>query len=212
MNDQYDYVLKVVMLGTQKTGKTYFLNKLKQKQYNEYIATLGLDMIFQNYNIDHLNKTSCTRLQIWDNGQQPLQMSLNSILGGSMGICIFCNTNDKSSFDQCGIYLKQIRDSCRKDVIIMLIGNTYSNERIVQTDELVQFSQHHNILYTEINDELNSTDCYSILHKIASFVVIKQNQWLEKEKDLLNQQKEIPWMTYEEAQKMINAQKKKLKK
>ncbi|CAL5995615.1 Rab1a [Hexamita inflata] len=171
--EKQEIVLKFVMLGTGKTGKTYFLNKLKQQQYNQYIATIRSDFQTKQINVCQLYKNQNTMIWIWDNGQDILTLNLSAILLGSTGIFLFCNTNDKSSFDQCGIYLKQIRDSCRKDVIIMLIGNTYSNERIVQTDELVQFSQHHNILYTEINEELNSTDCYSILHKIASFVVIQ---------------------------------------
>ena len=35
----------------------------------------------------------------------------------------------------------------------MLIGNWYTSERVVFPDELVQFAEQYDIMYTELNNE-----------------------------------------------------------
>ncbi|CAL5995557.1 Rab11 [Hexamita inflata] len=160
------------MLGSQNTGKTHFVNTFIKNDSVEYNTTIDIEPIVKNIKIEYQNKQYTIRLQIWDtNGQERFKCITSLYLKNASGVCLFCNENDQESFNKCSDYLKQVEEMCGPNTTVMLIGNQFSQEKVVQTDELIQFVEQHNILYSEINNKSTSKNGDEILQRIVTSIL-----------------------------------------
>ncbi|CAL5993978.1 Rab11 [Hexamita inflata] len=184
MNNQFDYLYKLVVVGAQKTGKTYFINKFRQAEYTQYGATIGVEFCTKQININ-LEKDYNVKLQLWDTaGQEKIQAITTAYFRGATGILLFCNVNDQSSFEKCNVYLKQIKDYCNENIKVMLIGNSFSSGRVVQTDKLVQFAEQNNIMYTEINEQNITEKCDAVIQRLTQSILQQSLEKAKKEKQV----------------------------
>ncbi|CAL5993966.1 Rab11 [Hexamita inflata] len=170
--NEYDYLFKIIVVGSQQSGKSYFINKLRHAEYTEYKATIGVDFILKTIKVAHQDKEYNIKLQMWDTaGQERFQTITTAYLRGANGIFLFCNVNDQNSFEKCDTYLKQICEHGNENVKIMLVGNSFSSDRVVQTDELVQFAEQNNIMYTEINEQNITEKCDAVIQRLTQSIL-----------------------------------------
>ena len=66
-NGQYDYLLKLIIIGDAGVGKTCLLLRFAEENYqNSHIATIGIDFKIRTINLDGKN----VKVQIWDTAGQ----------------------------------------------------------------------------------------------------------------------------------------------
>ena len=67
MIQDYDYLLKVVIVGNQAVGKSSIFARFSDKKFADtYLTTVGVDFRFKMMNIDG----NLCKLQIWDTAGQ----------------------------------------------------------------------------------------------------------------------------------------------
>ena len=64
------------------------------------------------------------RAQIWDTaGQERYQSITGAYYRGSVGACVMFDLTSFQSFKSVSKWLKEIKDRCNENIVILLIGN-----------------------------------------------------------------------------------------
>ena len=153
-------LIKIVLLGYKKTGKTKFCEYIDGKNneinFSEYIETNGASyfsksIIYNNnlYNID-----------IWDTSGQEKYESLTKFFFRNASIVfIFFNYNNKKSFTKAKYLLNSVKEyTDMSDVIYVLIGNKYHEEinpdddnEMVNEEEVLEFIEQNNLIFGHLS-------------------------------------------------------------
>ena len=147
---QYDLSFKIIVIGDSGVGKSCLTNKATKNVFEDsYNATVGFE--FFSFNLKLNDKI--IKLQIWDTCGQELYRSLitNFYRNSSLAIMVY-SINNKDSFDNIDIWLKELRMHSNPDAKVFLIGNKIDleNERIVNREQGEQYAnQNHFNLFLE---------------------------------------------------------------
>ncbi|CAL5995483.1 Rab11 [Hexamita inflata] len=172
MNQQS--VQKILLIGSKKSGKTQLLSTYQNEQYTGYIQTIGVDFCVKTLQLNINGKQHTTKLQIWDTaGEERFQTITTSYFRGASGVVLLFNVNDADSFKSCQKYLTQIEIQCSNEPKILLLGNSFSKERQVCTDEAVYFAEQHNLMYAELTEH-NYRNIENIFVRLASGILYMQ--------------------------------------
>ena len=102
----------------------------------------------KNLNIKERN----IRIQIWDTaGQEAFRSITRSYYKNSTCALIVYDITSRKSFEDITIWLKECKDMCYKDILILLIGNKNDLEgrRAVSTEEGKKFAEDNQLLFFE---------------------------------------------------------------
>lgn len=146
-----DYSIRLILLGNNNTGKTYFANKLVNNiYYGPYTPTIGVD-----YFSTIINKEDKTiKCHIWDTAGQkkfsPLLVNYYHNIGGAIFVY---DINKKNTFRDIEFWLNELNKYGPKyNIKKILIGNIYKNKtREVSKEEIDEFCKKHDFVYYEIN-------------------------------------------------------------
>ena len=147
---QYDLSFKMIVIGDSGVGKSCLTNKATKNIFEEsYNATVGFE--FFTFNIKINNKI--IKLQVWDTCGQELYRSLitNFYRNSSLAIMVYAIDN-KESFENIDIWLKELRTHSNPDTKVFLIGNKIDleNERVINREQAEEYSnQNHFNLFME---------------------------------------------------------------
>ena len=125
---------KVVMLGSSTVGKSTIIKWLvSQKYQNNTTPTIGTSLITKTFDIDGL----CIKLQIWDTGGSERYRSIAPMYFRDADAAIIVyDVTQKSSFEDVGSWLKELREYWPSSIIIGLAGNkTDLQDRSISTVE-----------------------------------------------------------------------------
>ena len=147
---QYDLSFKMIVIGDSGVGKSCLTNKATKNLFEEtYNATVGFE--FFTFNLKLNNKI--IKLQVWDTCGQELYRSLitNFYRNSSLAIMVYAIDN-KESFENIDIWLKELRTHSNPDTKVFLIGNKIDleNDRIINREQAEEYSnQNHFNLFME---------------------------------------------------------------
>lgn len=84
----YDYLMKVVVIGDTAVGKSALLKTFKNNKFDSsYISTIGVDFEIKTIQLDEYDKK--VKLQIWDTaGQERFRNITKSYYYGANAILI----------------------------------------------------------------------------------------------------------------------------
>ena len=141
---QYDLSFKIIVIGDSGVGKSCLTNKATKNIFEEsYNATVGFE--FFSFNIKMFEKI--IKLQIWDTCGQELYRSLitNFYRNSSLAIMVYA-INNKDSFDNIDVWLKELKIHSNPDSKVFLIGNKIDleNERKVNREQGEEYSNQNN--------------------------------------------------------------------
>ncbi len=141
---QYDLSFKIIVIGDSGVGKSCLTNKATKNIFEEsYNATVGFE--FFSFNIKMFEKI--IKLQIWDTCGQELYRSLitNFYRNASLAIMVYA-INNKDSFDNIDVWLKELKIHSNPDSKVFLIGNKIDleNERKVSREQGEEYSNQNN--------------------------------------------------------------------
>ncbi len=101
-------------------GKTILLTKFCDGVFQDsYVATIGVDFKLKTVQVD----TSNIKLQIWDTaGQERFKNITITYFKGAAGIILAYAINNKQSFKNIGMWIKQIESNTGENVSKILVG------------------------------------------------------------------------------------------
>lgn len=133
--NEYDYLLKILIIGDSGVGKSALLTRFVDQHYSEqYISTIGVDFKIRTIKIDE----KIVKLQIWDTaGQERFKAIISSYYRGAHGVLIVYNVTDRESFNNVRKWLNEVNQSLEAQVPILLVGtkNDLQNHRMVSLEE-----------------------------------------------------------------------------
>ncbi|KAF5399991.1 Rab-protein 8 [Paragonimus heterotremus] len=131
-DDEYDYLIKLLALGDSAVGKTCFLNKYANNQFNpRFATTVGVD--FQQKRVIResrdaeglLGPKQRLHLQMWDTAGQERYRSLCTVLfRDAMGFLLMFDLTNEQSLYNCREWMQLLCQHAyceRPDVL--LVGN-----------------------------------------------------------------------------------------
>jgi len=122
MEDSYDYLFKMLIVGDSNVGKTSLLLRYVEDKFSEHhMVTIGVDTKSKTVYLEDHNKT--VKLQFWDTaGQERFRSMSRMYWTGVTGVLLVFSIDDKASFDHLDEWLADIKQhsSCQ---YILLAGN-----------------------------------------------------------------------------------------
>ncbi len=158
MEEEYDFIFKIVIIGDSSVGKTGILNRyLHNEFYKDTKATVGVEFGAKKLNV---NKKQI-RLQIWDTaGQERYRAITSTYYKGAKGAFIVFDISNKTSFENVDRWIKEIKMLAELDIFIILIGNKSDLEeegkREVSIEEAKTKAEFLGIPYLETSAKTSS--------------------------------------------------------
>ena len=112
---------KIILVGCQAVGKTSIISRIIDNPFNEnYEASIGIDFCSKVLRY----KGQSIKLQIWDTCGQEIYRSLitSYYKNASLAVIVYA-INDKNSFEDIEMWIKEVRTYSNPDIKLFLIGN-----------------------------------------------------------------------------------------
>lgn len=149
VDEEYDYLFKVVLIGDSGVGKSNLLSRFTRNEFNlESKSTIGVE--FATKSIQAEGKT--IKAQIWDTaGQERYRAITSAYYRGAVGALLVYDISKHSTFENVERWLKELRDHAESNIVVMLVGNKSDlrHLRAVETDEAMAFAEQHNLAFIE---------------------------------------------------------------
>eukprot|EP00026_Physarum_polycephalum_P013656 Phypoly_transcript_14080.p1 GENE.Phypoly_transcript_14080~~Phypoly_transcript_14080.p1 ORF type:complete len:205 (+),score=28.32 Phypoly_transcript_14080:179-793(+) len=146
---EYDVLLKVLMIGDSDVGKSSILLRFTDDLYNdEQPVTIGVDFKIKMVEIGGKK----INLTIWDTaGQEKFRSLTSSYYRGTQGIILVYDVTRRESFANLTSWLSEIETyTTNPDVVKLLVGNKVDKEnREVSREEAVEFARSQAMLFIE---------------------------------------------------------------
>ena len=164
-NIKADLNFKLIVVGNPNVGKSCLsLKGTTGKFEDSYMATVGFDF----YSFFARIEGKLIRLQIWDTCGQEGYRSLvqNFFRGTALAILVYA-INDIKSFNDVGMWVKQLKAYSNPDIKMILVGNKNDlvNERKITEDEGIKCSKDLQFFFFFLNQEKNEFNCQDIFAK-----------------------------------------------
>lgn len=166
MNNEYDYLFKLLLIGDSGVGKSCLLLRFADDTYTpDYISTIGVDFKIRTIELD--GKT--IKLQIWDTaGQERFRTITSSYYRGAHGIIIVYDVTDQESFNNVKQWLQEIDRYATSGVMKLLVGNKadLSDKKVVEYTTAKEFADALEIPFLETS-ALSSTNVEQAFYTMA---------------------------------------------
>lgn len=140
LNNEYDYLFKILLIGDTGVGKSCILLRFADDTFSDsHISTIGVD--FKIRTVELHNKTA--KLQIWDTaGQERFRTITSSYYRGAHAMMIVYDVNDMDSFNNVKNWLTECDRYASENVIKILVGNKCdTTKRIVSYEMGKEFAE-----------------------------------------------------------------------
>jgi Ras-related protein Rab-8A len=151
---QYDYLIKLLIIGDSGVGKTCFLLRFSDDNFTaSHLTTIGIDFKLKTMEID--GKT--IKLQIWDTaGQERFRTITQTYYKGAMGIILAYDCTDENSFNNIRNWVQQIKMHASDNVSKVLIGNKCDRpDKKITTEQGEALAQELGIKFFETSAKTN---------------------------------------------------------
>ena len=148
---KYDYIFKLILIGSSGVGKTSILQRYIQKIFNDdYTCTIGVDFFMKSMKIDD----KLIKLQLWDTaGTEKFKSITTGYYRGANAAFIVFDLTSRKSFESVSEWIENYYKFSNPDYErhVILIGNKsdLKNERIITEDEIDDFVKLNKIKYFE---------------------------------------------------------------
>ena len=176
--NDFDYIIKLLILGDSSVGKTNFLYKYTENKFNEkYLASTAIDLQTKQIKINGKK----IKLQIWDTaGQEKYKSLTKNFLLKAQGILILYDIANKTTFDNLKVWLSLVQEECITDIPIIIVGNKMDieDQRVVDKEEANEFAKEQNIQYIETSSKTGEN-----IERAINMIVEKVLQKLDSSSD-----------------------------
>ena len=153
MDANYDITLKILVVGDSSVGKTNFVMRLINNEFNKnYMTTSGIDL--KTTDIEIKNKK--IHVQLWDTaGQEKYRAITKNLFLKVMGALIIYDITNETSYNNLKSWVSLIKEECGKHMQIILVGNKsdLNLERKVDKDMVINYAREQKIEYIETSSK-----------------------------------------------------------
>ena len=167
MNNEYDYLFKILIIGDSGVGKSCILHRFTDDIFTEnYISTIGVDFKIRTLDIDG----KLIKLQIWDTaGQERFRVITSAYYRGAHGVIIVYDVTSNISYKNINYWLEETTKYASENISKILIGNKSDlvNKREVSYTNARDYADSLNLNYIETSAK-NNTNIEKIFVDIAN--------------------------------------------
>ena len=162
LNQDYDYLFKVLIIGNSCVGKSNMLLRFTENTFHEsFLPTIGVDFKIRNVEVND----KVVKLHIWDTaGQERFKTITATYYKGAHGIILVYDITDRSTFVDIHTWLNEIETHASTGVAKLLVGNKcdMEAERQVSFDEGQNMASELGVpfLETSAKNKINIDECF----------------------------------------------------
>eukprot|EP00420_Gonyaulax_spinifera_P026186 CAMPEP_0197898022 /NCGR_PEP_ID=MMETSP1439-20131203/43033_1 /TAXON_ID=66791 /ORGANISM="Gonyaulax spinifera, Strain CCMP409" /LENGTH=213 /DNA_ID=CAMNT_0043518703 /DNA_START=42 /DNA_END=683 /DNA_ORIENTATION=+ len=154
LEEAYDHLYKVVLVGDATVGKTHLLSRyVKGALPRTPAATVGVEFGTRTVELP----AGCTvKTQIWDTaGQERYRAITSAHYRKAAGALLVYDLTKQKSFQNCAKWLEELRQGAGPEIVIVLVGNKVDlaegdpSAREVDFDVATEFARDHGLLFSE---------------------------------------------------------------
>ena len=186
MNEEnYDYIMKLILLGDSSVGKTNILTKYLKNFFDpDSKATVGVEFASKNVEIEGKK----IKVQIWDTaGEERYKSITSTYYKGAKGAFIVYDITRKITFDNIDKWIGDLKNNGDENIIIYLVGNKNDliDNREVDKNEAMNKAEKYNIAFMETS-ALSGDNIHKIFQDLIEKVYINffRNSNTNKEKEI----------------------------
>ena len=165
---EYEYLIKILIVGDSTVGKTNFIKKYVENKFNEsYFASTGIDLITTSIKIEGKS----FKIQIWDTaGQEKYRAMTKNLFLKTQGIVIIFDISNETSFINLKSWMKDIKEECSADIPMILVGNKLDLEdkRVIDKERAMEFAKNEKLEYIETSSKTGEN-----INKALSLIIEK---------------------------------------
>lgn len=149
IEDEYDYLFKVVLIGDSGVGKSNLLSRFTKNEFNlESKTTIGVE--FATKTIECGDKI--IKAQIWDTaGQERYRAITSAYYRGAVAALLVYDITKLHTFQNVEKWLQELKDYADDNIVVMLVGNKtdLKHLRAVKEEEAQKYAEEHELAFIE---------------------------------------------------------------
>jgi Ras-related protein Rab-11A len=165
MNQEYDYLYKIVVIGESEVGKSSLITRFTKDKFSVKLdPTIGVEVV--NKFIELNDKK--IKLQLWDtSGQDKYRAITRAYYKNTMGILLVYDISKQESFKNLDRWQKELQEYTADNVAVTLVGtkNDLTNSREVSTTQGQELAQQHGYSFIETSATSNVDTLFYNLSK-----------------------------------------------
>ena len=182
--------IKLIVLGNTSVGKSSFILKyIEDKFVLNYIATLGMDFKQKKLKLKNGQEV---RLRIYDTaGQERFKSVAVSFIKKAEGVILIYDIGNKATFESLEEWIKNIKESGKENLPIILVGNKCDlppEKRQVELIEGKDKAEEFNLPFFETSCK-EGINIKEVFEKIVEDITGKSNLSSGGEFKILNKSK-----------------------
>ncbi|CAG9314407.1 unnamed protein product [Blepharisma stoltei] len=149
MEQDYDYLMKVLLIGDSSVGKTSVLLRYVDDTYNpEFQTTIGVDFKISTMEL----QGKVIKLQLWDTaGQDRFRNIVASYYRGAQGVILMYDITNQASFQNIKNWYNETLNHLQSSTPKLLVGNKLdlASQRTVKLAEAQELADRLSMSYIE---------------------------------------------------------------
>ncbi|GLJ38597.1 hypothetical protein SUGI_0787000 [Cryptomeria japonica] len=167
VDEDYDYLFKVVMIGDSGVGKSNLLSRFTRNEFSlESKSTIGVEFATRSVTVDG----KLVKAQIWDTaGQERYRAITSAYYRGAVGALIVYDITRDMTFQNVERWLKELRDHTEPSIVVMIVGNKLDigHLRAVASEDAETFAEKEGLFFMETS-ALDSTNVEEAFTRILN--------------------------------------------
>ncbi|VAH81846.1 unnamed protein product [Triticum turgidum subsp. durum] len=187
VDNEYDYLFKIVLIGDSGVGKSNILSRFTRNEFClESKSTIGVEFATRTLQKPKGKRFSeekkliegkTVKAQIWDTaGQERYRAITSAYYRGAVGALLVFDITKRQTFDNVQRWLRELRDHADANIVVMMVGNKsdLNHLRSVPEEDSQAFSEKEGLSFLEtsaleaINVEKAFHTVLSEIHQIVS--------------------------------------------
>lgn len=172
--NDYDYMLKLIIIGDPSVGKSSLLLRYVDDIYEEsYICTIGVDFKIKTLEVSGKK----VKLQIWDTaGQERFKPITQTYFRGAHGCIVVYDISDADTFTNLNTWIREYKEINNPEYAnnIVILGNKcdLEDKRQVTFDKGQRLGEELGVPFKEVSAK-NNTSVNEAFYTIAEDVISK---------------------------------------
>ncbi|KAJ1437798.1 Small GTPase superfamily [Sesbania bispinosa] len=148
-DEECDYLFKAVLIGDSGVGKSNLLSRFAKDEFRlDSKPTIGVEFAYRNIKV----RDKLIKAQIWDTaGQERFRAITSSYYRGALGALLVYDITRRSSYENIGKWLVELREFGGEDMVVILVGNKsdLDQTREVEKEEGKGFAEAEGLCFME---------------------------------------------------------------